>query len=400
MILRAKWIVPVSAPPIEDGAVVIEGDTIAKVGRAAEIPGEKRDLGEVVLAPGLINAHCHLDYTDMAGQAAWHGSFIEWLLTVVSLKKQRTEDQFVNSIRAGMKQLLDTGTTTVVNVESYPGLIGQVEPAPLRVWWCPELIDFHQPELAEQSVHDALALIEKHPNVAGGFGLSPHAPYTAGEMLYRFAAHHARERGLILTTHLAESEQEDEMFRFGAGPMYEYLKRSGRDMSDCKRIGPVQLLSERGVLGKNCLAVHANCLTAADVRVLAGHGTTIVHCPKSHRFFQRKMPLLFGWMEAGINVCLGTDSMASNDKLNMFAEMQTLAHVFPRLSAEEILRMATLNPAKALNRADKLGQIAPGAWADLIAVPLEGGMADSYEAFVFAEKPVCFAMIGGRAARE
>jgi aminodeoxyfutalosine deaminase len=400
MILRAKWVVPMCEPPIEDGAVAVEGGSVVAVGRAADLPGQKRDLGEVVLAPGLINAHCHLDYTDMAGQATWRGSFIDWLLTVVALKKQHTEEQYVAAIHAGMKQLVDTGTTTVVNVESFPGLIGQVEPAPMRVWWCPELIDFHQPELAEQSVHDAVGLMEKHPDVLGGFGLSPHAPYTAGEMLYRFAVHHAQERNLILTTHLAESTEEDEMFRFGTGPMYEQMKRSGRDMGDCKRVGPVQLLSERGVLDANCLAVHANCLTAADVRVLADHGTHIVHCPRSHRFFGRKTPLLSAWMGEGINVCLGTDSLASNDKLDMFAEMQTLAHVFPRLTPEQILGMVTLNPAKAVQKPNELGRIAPGSWADLIAVPLAKNEADPYEAVVFAEKPVCFVMIGGKVVRE
>jgi cytosine/adenosine deaminase-related metal-dependent hydrolase len=234
----------------------------------------------------------------------------------------------------------------------------------------------------------------------GGFGLSPHAPYTAGELLYRFAAHHARAANILLTTHLAESVEEDEMFRFGIGPMYEYLKRSGRDMGDCKRTGPVPLLSERGVLGKNCLAVHANFLTAADVRMLAETGTHIVHCPKSHRFFGRQLPLLAGWREQGINVCLGTDSLASNDKLDMFAEMQTLAHVFPRMTPEEILSLATVNPAKALNRADKLGKIAPGAWADLIAVPLAEGMTEPYEAVVFSENPVCFVMVGGKVLHE
>jgi cytosine/adenosine deaminase-related metal-dependent hydrolase len=92
--------------------------------------------------------------------------------------------------------------------------------------------------------------------------------------------------------------------------------------------------------------------------------------------------------------------LASNDKLDMFAEMQTLAHVFPRLTPEQILGMVTLNPAKALQKPNELGRIAPGSWADLIAVPLEENAADPYEAVVFAEKPICFVMIGGKVVRE
>jgi len=105
-------------------------------------------------------------------------------------------------------------------------------------------------------------------------------------------------------------------------------------------------------------------------------------------------------MHAGVNVCLGTDSMASNDRLDMFAEMQELARIFPRWSAEQVLTLATVNGAKALNRANKLGEIAAGATADLIAVPLDGAVFDPYEAVVFAEKPVCFSMIEGKVVLE
>jgi cytosine/adenosine deaminase-related metal-dependent hydrolase len=177
--------------------------------------------------------------------------------------------------------------------------------------------------------------------------------------------------------------------------MYDYFLRAGRDMSDCKRAGPVQLLSEYGVLGHNCIAAHANCLTPLDITLLKQTGTHVVHCPKTHRFFHRDMPFFQTMKEQGINVCLGTDSMASNDSLNMLEEMQQMAQVFPRLSAEELLEMATVNAAKALNQTGKLGRIAPGAWADLIAAPLEGGGVDPYESIVFANKSVSFSMVGG-----
>jgi aminodeoxyfutalosine deaminase len=166
-------------------------------------------------------------------------------------------------------------------------------------------------------------------------------------------------------------------------------------MGDCKRTGPTQLMGEFGVLGPNCLAVHANSLTPLDVTLLKQTGTHVVHCPKTHRFFSRGTSLLQSLLAQGVNVCLGTDSLASNDTLSMLAEMQTLAHMFPRMSAQEFLEMATLNAAKALNQQEKLGRIAPGAWADLIAVPLEGDGSDPYEAIVYADKEVSFSMVGG-----
>jgi aminodeoxyfutalosine deaminase len=394
--LRAKLVVPMGQPPMEDGAVAVDGDKIVAVGPASEVTGDVRDLGEVALAPGLINAHCHLDYTNMVHQVPAHSSFVDWLNELVALKQRYSESQYRAGITAGLDQLRKSGTTTVVNIESFPTLIDQVPATPLRVMWCLELIDLRKS--AEQLLQEALTLIEAHPGRQ--FGLSPHAPYTASAELYRLAARYARGRHLLLTTHLAESEEEDDMFRRGTGHMYDTLRRAGRDMGDCKRLGPVQLLHEMEVLSPGCLVAHANCLTPADVKLFAQTGAHVVHCPQTHRFFRRPTPLLESLMHAGVNVCLGTDSLASNDRLDMFAEMQELARTFPRWSAEEILQLATVNAAKALNQGDKLGKIAPGVAADLIAVPLSGPVVDPYEAVVFAELPVCFSMIAGKVVLE
>jgi aminodeoxyfutalosine deaminase len=352
----------------------------------------------VVLSPGLINAHCHLDYTDMVHEVECRGSFIEWILQLVALKQLRSDKQYLAAIQSGMTQLLKSGTTSVINIACFPPLIDQLPPSQLRIWWCMELIDFNRSDSAKDIVRQALEVIAAHQNVHGGFGLAPHAPYTVSGDLYRLAGQHTRARNILLTTHLAESEQEDDMFRRGNGPMYDYFLRAGRDMNDCRRVGPVQLLSEAGVLGPNCLVAHANCLTPLDVTLLKQSGTHIVHCPKSHRFFNRSTPLLSVFWQNNINVCLGTDSLASNDTLDMFAEMQALTREFPRLSADKVFAMATVCGAKALNLSDRLGKIAPGAWADLIAVPLDGEGVDPYEAVVFAENPVCFSMVGGRVA--
>ena len=399
MILRARYVLPMDEPPIEDGAVAIDGDSVTAVGKAAQIraahAGEVRDLGDRVLAPGLINAHCHLDLTRLRGEVEWRGSFIEWALQLVAAKSLHSEKDYLSAYTMGLEQLTRSGTTTVVDVTSTPAILHQVLPTKLRAWWCLELIDYNQPDGAQALVTEALDFIGAHPNVRGGFGLSPHAPYTVSGALYRLCGQYARERNILLTTHLAESQEEDDMVRRGMGAMYDYFHRAARDMSDCKRVGPAQLLSEYGVLGSRCLVAHANCLTPLDMALLKQTGTHVVICPKTHRFFQRGTPLVDTLRNLGVNVCLGTDSMASNDTLSMLDEMQTLARMFPRMSAQLLLEMATLHAAKALNQPAKLGRIAPGAWADLIAAPLEGAGADPYEAIVYADKAVSFSMVGG-----
>ncbi len=365
---------PVCSPPIENGVVEIAGDTITAVGQLA---GANRDLGDVVLLPGLINAHCHFDYTHMP--VPYRASFADWIRDIVALKAQQTPADYLAGIQAGMQLALQAGTTTVVNIECFPELITQLPLSPLRMIWCQELID--------STRHQALPAV--------GMGLSPHAPYTVSAELYRRCA----QSGRFITTHVAESGEEDEMFRQGRGRLYDAFHQSGRDMSDCGHGGPVELLHNYGVLGRHCLAAHANCLTADDVRLLAETGTSVVHCPKTHRYFQRPPAPVPALLAAGVNVCLGTDSLASNDTLDMFAEMRELSRVFPALSPSQLVAMATTNAAIALNQSARLGKIAAGAVADLIAVPMTGH-ANPATAIVFGEKPVTFMLINGKVVRE
>ena len=372
MKLRAKWVLPVSAPPIENGVVEVSGDTITAIG---QLRGPQQDLGDVVLLPGLINAHCHFDYTHFQDQIPYRDSFTDWLRAVIARKAQCTSTDFAKGISAGMERAWRTGTTTVVNFESFPELIAPLPSSPLRVVWCPELIDIARPQAV--------------PTL--GEGIAPHAPYTASADLYRRCA----QSGRIVSTHVAESIEEDEMFRHGQGRLYAAMRDRGRDMSDCGRGSPVELLQDYGVLGRNCLAVHANCLTADDVRRLATTGTSVVHCPKAHRYFRRGTPPLPELQQAGVNVCLGTDSLASNDTLDMFAEMRELARVFPDWLPARIVALTTVNAAAALNQSARLGRLAVGAAADLVGVPVNGH-GDPYAAVVFAEKAVTFMMINGK----
>src|ERR1700733_5825795 len=122
IILRARYVLPMDQPPIEDGAVAIEGDTIVAVGKTADVraahTGEVRDLGEQVLAPGLINAHCHLDYTRLRNEVQWRGSFTEWLLQLVAAKQLHPEKEYLGGIQMGLDMLALSGTTTVINIEA------------------------------------------------------------------------------------------------------------------------------------------------------------------------------------------------------------------------------------------------------------------------------------------
>ncbi len=382
MLYRCRTLLPMSGPPVANAALVVRGDTIAAVGSWAEVRrdfgGEPvTDLGEQIVLPGLINAHCHLDYSLMRGAIEPDDSFATWVGRINALKRASSDADFLRAIAAGFAEARRFGTTTLVNVESFPALLSRLpQPPPLRTWWCLEMMDLREPVEVEAIAAMTQKFFSTHPSWLGGFGLSPHAPYTASADLYRATREVACRRGIPWTTHLAESRDEEAMFRDARGPLHDFLATLGRPMDDCGQgRSALETLTAGGALGPECLAVHLNTLGPRDFALLAPgaplHGLNVVHCPQSHRYFGHP-PFLTERLrhESAINLCLGTDSLASSPSLSLFDEMRAFAaEAGADLNALELLKTVTLNPARALGQTGRLGCIQPGACADLIALP-------------------------------
>lgn len=384
---RARLVLSMDGPPIDDGAVVVADGGIVAVGRFAEIDVtgiEVVDHGEVVLMPGLINAHCHLDYTAMRGAILERRSFAGWVRRINDLKRTMTDDDYLASIAAGFAELQTWGTTTVFNVEAFPELMPRMPRPPLRTWWFYELLDLRNRIQTDDVVAGALSFFDERPDWEGGFGLSPHAPYSTSLDLYRLARTCAETTGMPFMTHLAESEDEMRMFGEGAGPMFEFLEKLGRDMSDTRGRSPIEVLVRADALPPGAILVHMNHVTPADRETLAWHAGefAIVHCPRCHEYFDRPPFPYELHRELGFSVSLGTDSCASNSGLNLFAEMRTFSKNFPQVPPEEVLAMVTRNPAAALGVDEWLGVLRAGAAADLITVPFDGAVGDAAAAVV------------------
>jgi cytosine/adenosine deaminase-related metal-dependent hydrolase len=174
-------------------------------------------------------------------------------------------------------------------------------------------------------------------------------------------------------------------------------------MADCNGNSPVEQLHRQGVLADNFLAVHANYISKTDAALLGSNGCSVVHCPRSHDYFgHRKFPRKI-LSDAGVNICLGTDSLASSTarpkkklELNLFSEMQSFAKINPEVSAEEILRMVTINGARALKMSEKIGELSSGSFADLIALPFRGDTSEAYDAALHHEGKISASLIDGR----
>src|SRR5438128_7328972 len=223
MIVRARVVVTMDGPPIENGAVAVVGDRIVDVGKFSEISKrhsseEIVDLGEQVLLPGLINAHCHLDYTCLRGKIPKPKSFTDWIRAISAEKAKLSLDDYIASINEGFAEAKRFGTTTIANLTAFPELVPQTRQL-IRTWWFAELIDVRSPQRANEVVDLAVESLKS----AEHWGLAPHAPYTASANLYRRCEEIARRENILLTTHLAESREEMSMFRDARGPLYDFL---------------------------------------------------------------------------------------------------------------------------------------------------------------------------------
>jgi aminodeoxyfutalosine deaminase len=408
MILRARTLLPVSQPPLDNGAVIISGSRIRAIGSWADLQspanGKVLDLGEVILLPGLVNAHCHLDYTDMAGTLPPPKTFTDWIPLIMAAKSGWGYSDYVRSWLNGARMLLRTGTTTVADIETVPDLLPEVwDATPLRVCSFLEMTGIRARRDPEGVLHEAVEKIDSlsHPRCSAA--LSPHAPYSTLPGLLRLSVETARARGGRLCIHVAESEQEFEMFMHARGAMYDWLQRNARDMSDCGLGSPVQHLARNQVLGENLLAIHVNLLAHGDAALLGQHHVHVVHCPRSHDYFRHPPFQRRQLAQVGVNIGLGTDSLATvrktgtqNPGLNMFEEMRALAAGEPELSPLEILRMATVNGARALGRAGQIGELSENALADLIAIPSRAKAGKAVEAVLAHTGLVSAVMIDGQ----
>jgi cytosine/adenosine deaminase-related metal-dependent hydrolase len=229
------------------------------------------------------------------------------------------------------------------------------------------------PGQADAALSQLNLLFEKaDPNPLLAHGVSPHAPYSVSPELYRRAAELGRRRGMLLATHVAETAAELEFLRDGTGEFRDFLGAAGVLPNDWKPPGlfPIAYLDSLGVLGCFCLLIHCNYLDRESItRILAAH-CSVVYCPRSHDFFGHGKHPVRELLDSGINVALGTDSLASNSSLSMIDEMRFLFKKRKDIKSEEIFRAATFNGASALHFGGSLGLLRPDYWADMAVFEL------------------------------
>jgi len=387
--LKARYVFPGSGQPIAGGAVTIAGERIAAVGQPSD-RGAGEDLGNVAVLPGLVNAHTHLEFGDLAEPLGHRGiARVDWIRRLMAMR-QRSADRRL-PVRDGLAESARQGVALLGEI-AQPGW--SAEPfaaAELDAVVFQELI-----APTADCVAAAVQLAEEHlgtpmpPGVRPGLG--PHAPYTVHDDLLAAAVDLSAAHRAPLAMHLAESREELQLLRSGEGPLAELLAERGRWEPARFRPGtrPLDYL-KRLAQAHRVLVIHGNYLDEEEIAFLGRHRDrmTVVYCPRTHQWFGHKLYPLGQLLAAGVTVALGTDSRASAPDLSILAEMRAAARAHPDVEPATILHMATLAGARALGRFGDLGSLEPGKRADLTAVALpDRETSNPYELLLEADTPV------------
>jgi cytosine/adenosine deaminase-related metal-dependent hydrolase len=397
---HARWVLPITEPAIENGTVTVEQGRISFVGPRRE-GGDAVDLGEALLMPGLVNAHCHLELTVMRGFLE-DLDFRRWILRLTSAKRAvLSAESLLDSARAGLEEGIAAGITTYADTCDSGVVIDAMGEYGVRGIMYQELFG-PDPAQCAASIGDFRAKLDRHREKTNSLvrvGISPHAPYTVSDDLFRASTELAKRENLPMAIHIAESEVESELITKARGAFADGLR--GRDIEVVPRAtSPVQLLESLGVLEARPLLVHCIRVDATDLDVIARRKAPVAHCPVSNAKLGHGIAPLLEILSAGIDVGLGSDSMASNNRMNLLEEARA-ALLFQRarvgtheaLSAADVLELVTIGGACALGLADEIGSLEVGKSADLAAFEI-GPMGPTHDPAAAA----IFAIEGSRAS--
>jgi len=369
--IRAGFVHPVTAPPIEDGAVLVDDrGTIAAVGPHPLVPtppgARELDFRQASLVPGLVNTHTHLELTHLAGKNA-EREFAGWIRTLRTLKDATTAEQFAQAAEQGVRDAWAAGVTCVADTGSTGAPLEALARLGGRGIYYHEVFgpDAAQARASMVELESAVDRLGASTSARLRLGVSPHAPYTVSDRLYRAVDDLARGAGLPVAMHLAESRAETQLVREGGGPFADALRARGIQVARVAR-SPVQYLVQLGVLEQAtpCLCIHCVQVDQDDVELLRRAGVSIAHCPRSNQAHGHGTAPVAAFRRAGLRVGLGTDSVVSVGDSSLWAEAAAAG-----LEGEDALRMLTIEGARALGLESEIGSLEVGKAGDLAVFP-------------------------------
>lgn len=395
----ARWIIPVDGSPLENGCVVVRGEQIVAVGPRKIAQGRVVDHGDAILLPGLVNAHTHLEFSQLTVPLGTKDvPFHDWVHEVIAHRMSAAFDG-VAAVKLGLQQSLDAGVTTIGDIATVvPYAFFNDPPQAGRVVSFFEMIGL-SPERAKSELARLDEFLPRADQPNSLRGISPHAPYSVHPEIVATAAARSAERRVPLAFHLAEMREELQLLADGTGPLVDSLDQlgfwaEGNIPPGSKPLDYLRTLST----AHRSLIIHGNYLNDEDTVFLAEHADrmTVVYCPRTHHFFGHEPHPLLKLMRAGVAVAVGTDGRCSNPDLSLHDELRFIASAYPQLSPELVVRLGTLDGARALGLSDQVGTLAVGKRADLLVLRSTDVAGDPYETVLTPAARVEQVVYGGR----
>ena len=370
---RAPWIVPVGKSPIRNGAILVENGIILAVDTYSVLKGTApvTDYEESVITPALVNGHCHLELSHLArlGQEKnWTGDMASWIIKLLVLREELADEDVLSEARHALVALHSSGVGLVADVGN--GLdsakIGNKSSA--EVLFLLELIGLSQ--IGEQRAGEYLDEAcgqgknnDKNPNCTA------HAPYSCTPGLLQKLKSESQRRRSLFSIHAAESEDELEFLRTATGRLRTFVEERGAWDGSFRPpgCGAIEYLDQLDLLDEHTLCVHSVHVSEQELSLLAKKKVKVCVCPGSNRYLGVGVAPVPEMISHGILPAIGTDSLASNPRLNLWDEMRILREDHPGIDPETVFMMATQGGAEALGKAE-FGTIAPGKTGKMLAV--------------------------------
>ncbi|MEW6129324.1 MAG: amidohydrolase family protein [Acidobacteriota bacterium] len=416
-IYKSEWVLPITSPPIHQGAIAVDGEQLVFVGRQNELASnrqfpnvEVKDFGRAAILPGLINTHTHLELTLMRGFLE-DLPFRDWILKLTKTKYERlTIEDLQASALLGAAEALRAGITCVADTGDSRAPMDAMRQSGLRGIAYREVFG-PDAAMALQALADLKAKVAEMRDSEServSVGVSPHAPYTVSAELFRHVVEFAAREVLDVAIHTAESSAESDLLMSGTGDFAERLALRGIEWQS-PRTSTIKYFAALGVLDVQPLLIHCVQVDDEDIELLSRSRSRIAHCPKSNAKLGHGIAPLAKFLNAGIRVGLGTDSVASNNRLDLLNEANLCALVqraaaknFNEPTVEQMFRLMTIDGARALNLENQIGSLEIGKQADVIAVDLSAThnapLHDAMAAILFSatSSDVRMTMVAGR----
>jgi cytosine/adenosine deaminase-related metal-dependent hydrolase len=380
---RARWVLPMSGPAVEDGAVSVRGSSIEAVSRfgdlKADYPADSLvDLGDAAIFPGLVNAHTHLDNSALRGRIPKGLGMISWYEAHRDVNARIPDDERVETCKAAWHSLPALGTIALADI-SYEDLSSENIGEELLYGWIFFEISGFSRKRADEHLKAALERQARAQMETSRdrfrIALAPHGLHSLHESALREVFESNLKRDYPVSIHLAESPQEVGFLTGDDTSFEEALKRWGywEDGYCPPKCSPIQYLNRLGWLGPDLLAIHCVQVGDSDMELLAESGAAVCLCPRSNDHIGIGQPRIAQMTSMGIQPCLGTDGLASNSSLSLFDEMAFVRDRHPDVQPEDLLKMATVNAAKALRLNSLLGTLEPLKAGRFLVYPVDTG---------------------------